>query len=84
MVLERGGVKKCGMPDVLVFFEFLFLWALGGEMRYIRFLFCCLREKVLFDVEILVVLFRCYSLYGRSDFAGCSAAAGVGLILKGP
>lgn len=42
VALEGKGVKKCGLTDVLFFFEAFRLLAAGGELGLIRRVFCCL------------------------------------------
>lgn len=41
LTLEKEGVKKCGVDDVVVLIEFFNLSAAGGQTRFItRVIFC--------------------------------------------
>lgn len=84
VVSEEGGVKKCGVAEVFVFFEVLNLSAESREKRYITHVFCCFWAEFLCDVRVWAILLRCFSFYGRSSVASCSAVRDVQQLLERP
>lgn len=70
---EGEGIKKCGLAEVLVFFENLYLSAAGGEMWLIRRVCCCFWVKLVLDVGVGAARIRYYSFYGR-DFSVCCSS----------
>lgn len=55
VAIESGGDNKCGMTEILVFFELLYFSAAGGKIWLIRCVFYCLwRVFVVCDVRVWV------------------------------
>lgn len=82
VALEEGGIQKCGMTELFVFLETLYLLAAGGEIWLITRVFCCLRLDFVCDVGVLVAQLRYCSLQGRNVVVGCSAAGNVEHLLR--
>lgn len=52
VALEGGDVTKCGMTELVVFFETLYFSTAGEKMWFIRCVFCCLGVKLVCDTKV--------------------------------
>lgn len=82
MGLEGGGVKPCGVADVLVSFEGVDLTIASGEIWFSRCVLFCVWGSSVCDIKVWVVQLKDYSCYGRTFVFGCGSVGSVEPLLE--